>query len=363
MMLYKLLAAMDRSRFEYAVVSLRDEGALGPRIRALGIDLVPLDATSLLGALRVLPTLRRHMIEFAPDVVQTWLYHADLLAGLTAKLAGSPPVVWNVRMSAVDRRAFRPSTVAIARVCAWSSRLLARTIVCCSEAGKRAHAEFGYDATRMVVIPNGFDTQKFRPSHEARESVREQLGISASTRLVGIVARDDPHKDHATFIEAAALVAREIPDVQYLLVGSGMDSRNSSLVRRIACAGLCECTRLLGVRDDIATLTAAFDVAVSSSIGEGFSNAIGEAMACGVPCVVTDVGDSAWIVGDTGRVVPPRTPAAMANAIIDLLKTTDHGRSAIGQAARHRIESQFAIADIVRRYEALYTELSPDVRH
>jgi len=363
MMLYKLLARIDRDRFEPAVVSLRGEGPVGARIRDLDVAVDSLGAEGPLGAVASLVRLRRAVVRFSPHVVQTWLYHADLLGGLAARLGGSPPVVWGIRMSRVDREAFRASTVAIARLCAWLSPLLARQIVCCSEAGRQAHAAFGYDASKMTVIPNGFDTEQFRPDGNARRSVREALGLPADSRLVGMVARTDPHKDHPTFLSAAAAVCRRIPDVHFILVGLGTEAANAELGRQVEATGIAERFHRLGARDDVPALTASFDVAVSSSIGEGFSNAIGEAMACGVPCVVTDVGDSAWVVGETGRVVPPRDAQALGAAITDVLSLPPDAYAELGAAARRRVVENFAIGDVVRRYENLYVALTPDVRH
>jgi glycosyltransferase involved in cell wall biosynthesis len=363
MMLYKLLSRMDRARFESSVVCLKSEGAMAERIRALGIPVDRVEMRGTPGDLARLARLRRVLRERAPDLIQTWLYHADLLGGLAASLSGRPPVVWGIRMSKVDTLAFRKTTVAIARLCARLSWSLPERIVCCSETGRQMHAEFGYDARKMVVIPNGFDVEQFRPDPSARASVREELAVPASAPLIGLVARFDPHKDHATFVAASALVAARFPEARYLLVGHGVEPSNATLRAAISAAGLGDRARLLGARDDVARLTAACDLAVSSSFGEGFSNAIGEAMACGVPCVATDVGDSAWLVGDTGRVVAPRDPAALAQAIGELLAIGPEGRAALGAAGRGRIVEHFELSRVVRRYEQLYLELTDDVRH
>jgi glycosyltransferase involved in cell wall biosynthesis len=265
-------------------------------------------------------------------------------------------------MSRVDPLAFKRPTIAVARLCAWLSPWIPDRIVCCSETGRRNHAEFGYDQRKMIVIPNGFDTDELHPDEAARGSVRDELGVPHPSPLIGLVARFDAHKDHETFVRAAGLVRERFPEARYLLVGHGIDRQNAALARWIETAGIRDACHLLGVRDDVARLTAACDVAVSSSFGEGFSNAIGEAMACGVPCAVTDVGDSSWIIGDTGRVVPPRKPEALADAICELLSLDAGARRRLGEAARRRVVESFELSSIVRRYEDLYTELTDHVR-
>jgi len=362
MMLYKLVSRIDSTRFESAVISLKEEGPMAERIRALGTSVESLGMRGALGDLGSIVRLRQSLVRHAPHVIQTWLYHADLLGGLAAKLAGSPPVVWGVRMGVLDPRKVRASSIRLAHLCARLSRRLPSRIVCCSRAGRRWHVDLGYDAKRMTLIPNGFDIDEFHPDESARRAVHTELGIADAIALVGLVARFDPHKDHQNFVAAAAELTKTFPDVRFVLVGAGADSTNVALTRLIDAAAMHDRFVLLGLRSDVSRLTAAFDVAVSSSLGEGFSNAIGEAMACGVPCAVTDVGDSAWIVGDTGRVVPPRDPTALAGAIGEVLRLNQEPRRLLGLAARERILDNFELSNVVRRYEEVYLELAGHVR-
>lgn len=363
-MLYRLLSRVDRGRFESSVVCLKEEGPMTERIRALGIPVHSLNLRARLLDAPGLLRLRGLLKTVRPDLVQTWLYHADLLGGLATKLTGSIPVVWGIRMSRLEPPGIKRSTILAARVCARLSRRLPARIVCCSESGLRTHAAIGYDATKMTVIPNGFDVESFCPDPRARESVRSELGITPSAPVAGLVARFHPQKDHAGFLRAALRLAGRIPDSSFLLAGHGIDWKNSMLRDAIESAGHRDRFRLIGPRDDVARLCAAFDVAVSSSsYGEGFPNAVGEAMACGVPCVVTDVGDSAWVVGDTGRVVPPRDSEALAAAVGELLSMSPGERKELGKVARRRIVEHFELSSVVHRYEQLYLELTSDVRH
>ncbi|MGH7964573.1 MAG: glycosyltransferase, partial [Candidatus Binatia bacterium] len=291
--------------------------------------------------------------------VQTWMYHGDLIGGLAAKLAGRIPVAWNIRHSTLDTKEGKRSTYWTVQACAWLSHWLPTRIVCCSESSRQIHAALGYAANDMVVIPNGFDLAAFKPDQAARLSVRGELGIPAETPLIGLVANFRAQKDHATFVQAAARLHADLPEVHFLLCGQNITSDNSQLDKWVTAAGIRDHCHLLGRREDIPRLTAALDVATTASAyGEGFPNVIGEAMACGIPCVVTDVGDSASIVGDTGRVVPPRDPLALAQAWRAVLSLRSEGRAQVGEAARRRIEEQFSLPVIAARYQCLYDELA-----
>jgi len=191
-----------------------------------------------------------------------------------------------------------------------------------------------------------------------RSSVRAELGLDVGTPLIGLVARYHPMKDHANFLTATSLLAKQDPTAHFLLVGPNVDASNQELSAKIATLGLQERVHLLGERRDIPRINAALDIASTTSCwGEGFPNVIGEAMACGVPCVVTDVGDSALIVGETGRVVPPRDPRALAAAWRDMLQMDRETRGGLGERARARIVTHFSLNEIARRHEKLYTEI------
>lgn len=355
--LYRLLAGMDRDRFENVVVSLTEAGAMAADIRALG---VPVHAVRMsraapgpAAAWRLLRRLRAER----PDILQTWLYHADLAGLVAGRLARVPAIAWNVRCAETDARYRRGLGGLVVRLLA---RLSSRpdVVVVNSEAGRRVHAALGYRPRRWLVAANGFDTALFRPDPAAPAALREALGLAPDCPVIGLVARYDPLKDHATFLRAAALLAGDEPEVRFVLVGAGADDGNPTLTGLVGELGLGGRVRLLGERRDVPALTAGFDIAACSSVGEGFPNVVGEAMACAVPCVATDVGDSAALVGETGRVVPPGDPGAMAAAWRELLEMGPAGRAELGRAARRRIEEEFTLAAAVGRYEALYAELA-----
>ena len=311
MMLLKLLSTLDREIYDPLVISLVSIGPIGEQIRSLGITVHCFGMRRGIPDIRVVWWLARLLRRERPGLIQTWMYHADLIGGLAAGLAGGIPVVWGIRMGTIFPEQFKRTTIWTARACAGLSRRLPARIVCCSEASRVVHTRMGYAADRMLVIPNGFDLGAFRPDPAAGPTLRRELGIPAPAPLIGLVARFHPQKDHATFFAAARRLHRTYPDAHFILCGDGISWENLELAAEADQAGLRGCCHLLGRRSDMPFIQAALDFASSSSsTGEGFPNVLGEAMACGVPCAVTDVGDSALIVGDTGRVVPSRDPEA-----------------------------------------------------
>lgn len=358
-MLYRLLSGTDPASFQSEVVSLVEVGPVGPMIQALGVPVRSLGMRRGMPSPAAVLRLARWVRAAAPDVIQTWMYHADLVGGLAAKLAGGPPVAWGIHHTTFDPRLTKKLTIWTAQTCARLSRWLPARIVCCSEASRRVHIQAGYAAEKIVVIPNGFDLGRFMPDPAARRDVRREIGIPEEAPLVGLIARFDPQKDHRNFLLAAARLHAHAPESHFLLCGDGVTPGNRELAGWIEAAGVGGYCHLLGRREDTARLMAALDVATTSSaFGEAFPIVVGEAMACGVPCVVTDVGDSAVIVGETGAVVPPGDPDALAAGWRRLLDMRQDERSRLGMAARQRIGERYSLKKIVAQYEQLYRSMN-----
>lgn len=353
-MLWRLLLQTDPARISSSVVSLSSEDALAPRIAQLGVPVYKLGLRSLGSGLAGLVGFWRLIRRIRPDVIQGWMSHGNL-AGLLARIAGSghPALVWGIRQSIYDLAYEKPSTARLIRL---SARLSGQpqAIVYNSHAGRAHHEALGFSRGSGLVIPNGFDVSAFAPSSDARASLRRELNLPDDAPLVGIVGRFHPMKDHRTFINAAAAVLRSHPRCRFILVGPDVDRSNKALSGFLQDAGLSDAAHLLGIRDDMPRINAALDVAVSSSFTEAFPTAIGEAMSCGVPCVVTDVGDSARLVGDTGIVVPPRSPEKLASGIAGLLDLSFHDREALGARARVRVVSEYSLDNVANSYNSLY---------
>jgi glycosyltransferase involved in cell wall biosynthesis len=358
-MLRELLKHSPRPQFESQVISLTGIGPIGQSMRELGFQVSSLGMRPQLPDPGALWRLSRRLKRQKPDVVQTWLYHGDLIGGLAARLAGIEAVAWGIHISWLDAPQSKKSTLAMVKAGALLSPFVPRRIVCCAQSALELHERIGYDRTKMQVIPNGFDLGEFKPDEGARDSVRRELGLESETPLVGLIGRFHPQKDHENFVRAARIVAKNDARTRFVLIGSGNEWSNEQLNDWIESAGLKARFHLLGRRDDVARLSASFDVlALSSSYGEAFPLVVGQAMACQVPCAVTDVGDSADLVGDTGRIVAPRDAPALAQGIRELLDLGLEGRAALGQRARRRIEERFSIQSVAARYHELYREIA-----
>ena len=361
-MLYRILCGMDTAQFENEVISLTDLGALTEKIR---MARVPVRA---LGMKRSIPNpfpvvrLLRWIRASKPQVVQTWMHHANLIGGLAARLAGDIPVVWGIHQADLDPQLNKVLTIWTARGCARMSRRLPQCVVFCSQAALLFDTKLGYAAQRMEVIPNGFDLSEFRPDSAARLSLRKELGIAEDALVIGIAARFHPHKDHHNFIQAAGRLHALIPEVHFVLCGLGVTRDNPQLVKWIAEADIHDRCHLMGERLDTPRLFAAMDIATSSSVSEAFPLSVGEAMACGTPCVVTNVGDSALIVGETGRVVPHGNPDSLVEAWRELIEAGPCVRRHLGMTARLRIIQRFALPTVVERYQAIYAQLAGEAQ-
>lgn len=340
-----------------SVVSLTGSGGVGHEITALGVPVTYLNLNasrpSLLALFRLVRLIRRER----PDIVQTWMYHADLLGGLTARLAGVRKVVWGIRHGNLDADKNKRSTLAVTRICAHLSPWLPSAALACSEAARKTHIAAGYQPRRFEVLPNGIELDRFHPMPGAANALRHSLGIALDTSLVGLVARFHAQKNHRGFIDMAGLLHRQRPDVHFLLAGRGVDAGNTELRAWIDDAGLSGSAHLLGERADVAELMAGLDLLVLSSWGEAFPNVLVEAMACGVPCVATDVGDAGEIIGETGLLAPKGDMAGLAAAALTLLAEPVDARAARSRWARARVVERYAIEAVVHRYDEFYRSL------
>ena len=287
------------------------------------------------------------------------MYHSDLIGALAARLAGNPPVAWGLHHSNLSPEFIKRSTLWTARTCARLSHYLPAAVVCCAESTKQLHADFGYDERKLLVIPNGFDLDVFRPDPIARAEIRKELGIPADMLVVGMLAKFHPQKDHRNFVRAAGSIRKQRDDIRFVLCGWSMDWNNEELVAWIDEAGIRDRIHLVPRRPDANRVHASFDVAcLSSQGGEAMPLTIGEAMDCGVPCAVTDVGDAALLVGDTGRVARPRDPEALAAACLAILSLDGEARRQLGRAARSRISERYSLSRVAAEYAGLHERLA-----
>lgn len=352
--LYRL--CMHDAANRHQVISLMDSGKYGPMLKSLGVPVtclhMPRGRVTAKGLWRLWRLIRAQK----PDVVQTWMYHANLLGGVAARLAGSRKVVWGIRHGDLSDEGTSWRTFSVMKLGAWLSDWIPQRIICCAEKSRDVHIAEGYASDRITVVPNGYDMSAFRPDANMRNAVRAELGISDYEEVIGFVGRYDPQKDHDNLLQALRLLKNLGRRPICLLVGTGMEEENKVLARQINDLGLSKCVRLLGRRNDIPKVMNALDLHVmSSAFGEAFPNVLSEAMACGTPCISTNVGDAELIVGDTGWIVPTRNSEALAEAISEALDARARPNWAMRQeAARLRVESSFSIERMVNSYRAVW---------
>jgi glycosyltransferase involved in cell wall biosynthesis len=295
-------------------------------------------------------------VQFKPDIVQGWMYHGNVAASLLhACRPGGDRLFWNVRHSLHFFNEEKFATRNIIRL----NRLLSRGAHCCifnSRASFGQHARFGFSAKTMVTVPNGFDTERFRPDPAARAAVRRRHGLPSAEVVIGLVGRFHPLKDYGNYLAAVTLLRKAEPALRFVSVmaGKGLTRTNARLRADLDRLPPGERIVLTGESDDVPALMNAFDVLCLPSRSEAFPNVVGEAMSTGLPCVVTDVGDAAHLVGDTGFVVPPKNPRALAEGLKKAVSMSAAERTARGTAARRRILSHFSIEAVAREYEHLY---------
>jgi len=343
--LSELVAKHNREKFKVVVISLTETGPIGKKISEYGVPVYSI------GMRRGIPDpfgmirLVRLIWQVQPDLIQTWMYHADLIGGLASRITGNRMVLWGIHHA--DPRMNSLSTKIVAKLCALLSGVIPKHIIVCSESALNSHFSFGYHLAKMTVINNGVDLGKFRPHRVSKYD---------DEVVIGHVARWHPIKDHQTFVTAAGIVHESFPNARFVLVGPDVDQANRDLMEWVRQAKIQTVTDLLGDQSDVQTLMNNFDIFVSSSLNESFSMVVVEAMASGVPCVATKVGISMDIIGDTGKCVPPKDPQAMADAIESILSLHKGTIKELGNQARKRIEDQFSLKEMVGKYETIYRE-------
>ncbi len=345
--------------FQHSVISLTTEGEIGAQLRRTGIEVRALGMVSMFHTPWTLVRLVQLLRQECPDIVQTWMYHADLLGGLAARVAGIQTVLWGIRTSDITKGGSRLTQV-IRWLCARLSWFVPKRIICVAEAARLLHVALGYREDLMKVIPNGLDVDQMVAHPNAVATLRYEKSLTLNTLVVGMVGRFNEVKGQKNFIRAAGLIANLHPNVRFLMVGRGCDETNPELVSWIAETSYPERFLLLGERQDVPVCLAAMDIFVLPSRTEGFPNVLAEAMAMGRPCVTTDVGDTALVLGDCGKVVPPDDVPALAQALDHMLAISPSVRLALGMAGRQRIEKEFSMTQCAIRFAELYKDVSSE---
>lgn len=350
--LFNLISGGLENYVNNHVVSLKDEGHYGPLLSEMDVPVfsanLPTNPMAFLGAKKLNHLLKQSK----PDLIQCWMYHSNLL-GLAAKsLSGttrSIPMVWNVRHTLEDPKTFKPQTRLVINAGAKLSKQ-AHSIIFNSERALNQHAEIGYQRNTSCVIPNGFDLTLWSPDPQARLRFRQQHNIADSTKVAGFVGRGDKQKDIPTLLQAFENTRKTQPNCALVLIGREHEQYFTNGTPP-------EGVIALGQRSDVQQLVPALDFLVLSSKSEGFPNVVGEAMACGIPCVSTDVGDAKAIIADTGWIANVSDVPDLSDKLTKAFGTQLQELQRRGQAARHRMQEHFSIEHAVNEYAHLYKTL------
>lgn len=342
---------------EHHVISLMDHGRYGLELELDGVFIetlnMPVGKVTLSGIFKLFKLIRLKK----PDAVQTWMYHADFLGGIVSRLAGIKNVNWGVHHSDLIPEHSKKSTIIIARLCSLLSYFIPKSIICCAEKSAEVHKNIGYSSQKLKVVNNGYDLNYFKVDEISERQIKEELNISDNTVLLGKVSRFHPYKDHERLIKALGLLKKDNVDFKCLLVGTGLSYDNAHLERFLIENDVLDSVILLGPRKDVPRIMNAIDIHILSSSSEAFPNVLNEAMACGTPCVTTDVGDAAMIVGDTGWVVTGRKPDDLTFSIkksINEMAASSESWEKKKIAARSRIVDNYSIEVMVNKYNEVW---------
>lgn len=365
--LIQLVSLSNPNRFKHIIISMQTEGVLGAVLNQKNHINKPLDnihsnnikiyslgmkrgRISIQGFFKLIAIL----IKEKPTILQTWLYHADLMGLLAGKFSRIPKIIWNIRCSNMDLSQYSTLTSFVIKLCSWFSSW-PNAVVVNSKSGKKIHEQLGYRVNHWEWIPNGFRTNYFKPDVSARKRIRDTLHLNEDTILIAMVARFDPMKDHFSFLLAAKELLKTVPKARFALIGLGMETNNKVLMEKIENLQLQQHVLLMGVRLDMPEVMNAVDIlTVASAFGEGFPNVIGEAMASKVLCVSTDVGDAALLIEDKSSIVEPANPLQLCEAWIKLITLNEESKEAMRDSARSKIVNEYDLTHIVGRYEKFY---------
>ena len=343
--------------YNHTVISLTGTQDYGKMLNQINVSVYALNFSNskinFFGLFKLYKLIR----EIKPDVVQTWMSHADLIGGVIARFAGIKNIFWGVHHTNLIKGESKRATMMIVKLNALLSYLVPKKIIYCAEKSREIQELIGFKKTKGVVIQNGYDVNSFYQDNSLSESFRNELDISLDEFVIGHVGSYDPLKDQKTLIKSFAYLDQNSFNFIAVLVGMNLDNGNNALVRLLKENGLIERVHLLGIRKDILAVMNGIDLFMLSSISEAFPNVLNEAMACGTPCITTDVGDAAFIVGKTGWVVKPKDPKALANASIQALKEKQSNNESWGQrkdACRQRIVENFTFEKMIKKYKEVW---------
>ena len=355
--LNRLITNFNDNNYCHIVVSLTKGGSIMEALKMVNVRVYEFDFKKnfIKDFFKLLVLLKNTK----PDIVNTWMYHANLIGGIAAYILGHKRIIWSLRTTDV-RKGSKILTIFIRKISALFSYFIPKKIVCVAEAVLQAHQEIGYCKNKMIIIHNGFDASKIIFNKIERQRLRDQFGFKSSEVIIGSVGRFNKAKDHKNFIHAAAIIIKEKPNVKFLMVGKDLENDNVLINKWAKDVHVSSKLILLGERQDISNCLSAMDIFCLHSSREGFPNSLAEAMLVGLPCISTAVGDVEILIRDIGLMVPKENSPALAKGLIELIEMPSKERSLMGQKARKKIYEEFSIYDTCERYKELYGKLLMD---
>ncbi|MBY0243876.1 MAG: glycosyltransferase [Sphingobacteriaceae bacterium] len=356
--LFDLVTKTQSIQVENIIISLTSIGYYGQMLQERGVTVIPLNLKK--NHILSLFMLRNVMKRYKPDLICSWLYHANFIS-IFCRLLGYKNIVWNIHNTYLPWKTSSKVTFFLNRICSKLS-FIPKRIIYCADKAKKVHVELGYNLNRSVVIYNGYDLGHYLMNNEWRNKIRMELNISQHELVIGHVARYNSAKDHKNFIQALKIVFERCNTLclKVIMVGNDIDEQNIELINILKENQLLDRVMLLGIRSDVNFLYNAMDVFVLSSSEEAFPNVIAEAMASGVPCVVTEAGDAGNIIGDCGILVPIKNSLELANGMITMLNFSPEKRAGLSYDSRMRITNLFDIDKMIHNYLRIYTEILHD---
>ena len=295
--------------------------------------------------------------QIKPDIVQTWMIHADMIGGIVARLAGVKNIIWSVHYTNLVRGKSKKSTILLTKINAFLSYFIPKKIIYCAEKSREVQESLGFKKTKGVVVQNGYDIKSFSQNSSLGLKFRNKLDIHPDAFVIGHVGSYHPLKDQANLIEALSLLDQRGFNFYAVFAGANLDNNNTSLVSLIKNKGLSNRVHLLGRRNDILSIMNGIDLFILSSESEAFPNVLNEAMACGTPCVSTDVGDASIILGDTGWIVPSKDSESLYSSVIKAAQEKESSHRSWSQrsaSCRQRIVQKFSLEKMVKKYKEVW---------
>lgn len=338
------------------IISLSEKGEISKNLEDLGYRVFKIKLKkNFFSVLKGVFVLRRFFLTFRPDIIQTWLYHSNILGSIAASFL-KIPVVWNLRGTSIPQGFFSITNL-IVGLSSFLSYSMPNKIICCGESVKKAHKKLGFSKSKMVVLPNGYDFKNFKRNKQARCNIRKSYDISESNILIGSVGRFDLLKDHKNFIQACSLIRKRNKNIKFMIIGRDINIKNDALMSILIRHNMETDIILVDEQKDLNSFYSAMDIFCLHSFSEGFPNVLVEAMANSLPCVSTNAGEAGIILNDPEFTVRVNNPTELSEKLLCMIELSTDKRKQLGLNNSNKVKKKYDIRKIKRIYFDLYNQL------